>query len=181
MRSGRHPYSPASEGRWKAFVEVQTLSDASVVRSASSRQRGSHGGHAGGGGGGVGRARWCGSHRPRSEWRRAGPDVLLSYCEVPNVGERTDLAARRRAYLRLEPARHLPFTLDKTFVRRALRTTPVVVSNSEHGAEYLETFGASREHVRGIPNGADLEESVVAILDGLAAAPGRPAAATWRA
>jgi glycosyltransferase involved in cell wall biosynthesis len=88
--------------------------------------------------------------------RRARPDVLLPYCDVPNVvcglvwrhaGARTCVWNQRDT---------LPFTLDERFVRRAIRDTPVLVSNSEHGADFLVARGARRDRIRVIANGVDL-------------------------
>ena len=140
-----------------ASVEVQALSDADGRAVAEFHEAGI-----------PWRARkrsWRGSRSrtflrlasTTTELRRARPDVLLPYCDVPNVvcglvwryaGARTCVWSQRDTF---------PFTLDDAFVRRALRTTPVIVSNSHHGAEYLETFGAPRERIRVIPNGVDLE------------------------
>lgn len=110
------------------------------------------------------RGRWRGS-RPRTvgrlfraaaALRREHADVLLPYCDVPNVvcgliwrhsGARTCVWNQRDT---------LPFTLDDTFVRRALRATPVLVSNSEHGADLLAERGAARERIRVIANGVGL-------------------------
>ena len=88
--------------------------------------------------------------------RGARPDVLLPYCDVPNVvcglvwrstGARTCVWNQRD---------RLPFTLGDRLTRRAARGTPVIVSNSEHGAEFVAAHGALRERIRVIPNGVDL-------------------------
>lgn len=110
------------------------------------------------------RGRWRGS-APRSVarlaraavvLRRARPDVLLPYCEVPNAvcglvwratGARTCVWNQRDT---------LPFTLSEGLVGRAIRNTPVIVSNSEHGADFLVARGARRDRIRVIPNGVDL-------------------------
>lgn len=110
------------------------------------------------------RGRWRGSPprtfarlaRAAGFLRDARPDVLLPYCEVPNVvcglvwrttGARTCVWNQRD---------RLPFTLGDRLARRALRGTPVIVSNSEHGAEFIACHGAPRERIRVIPNGVDL-------------------------
>jgi glycosyltransferase involved in cell wall biosynthesis len=110
------------------------------------------------------RGRWRGG-RPRTVarlsrtalmLRRGRPDVLLPYCEVPNVvcgllwrhvGARTCVWSQRDTF---------PFTLGERFARRAIAATPVLVSNSEHGADFLTARGARRDRIRVIPNGAAL-------------------------
>jgi glycosyltransferase involved in cell wall biosynthesis len=110
------------------------------------------------------RGRWRGS-RPRTLarlaraalfLRAARPDVLLPYCEVPNVvcglvwshtGARTCVWNQRDTHA---------FTLGSERAGRALRRSPVILSNSEHGAEYLLRHGAPRHRVRVVPNGVDL-------------------------
>jgi glycosyltransferase involved in cell wall biosynthesis len=88
--------------------------------------------------------------------RDARPDVLLPYCDVPNVvcglvwrsaGARTCVWNQRD---------RLPFTLGDRLAGRAARGTPVIVSNSEHGAEFVAAHGAPRERIRVIPNGVHL-------------------------
>ena len=110
------------------------------------------------------RGRWRGSPprtlarlaRAAAFLRSARPDVLLPYCDVPNVvcglvwrstGARTCVWNQRDT---------LPFTLGERFARRALRSTPVILSNSEHGAGFVAAHGAPRERIRVIPNGVDL-------------------------
>jgi glycosyltransferase involved in cell wall biosynthesis len=148
-----------------ATVEVQALTDADgraavAFREAGIRWRGRRG-------------RWRGSKprtvarlaRAAAALRRARPDVLLPYCDVPNVvcglvwryaGARTCVWSQRDT---------LPFTLDEAFVRRALRGSPVIVSNSEHGADFLESHGALRERIRVIPNGVGLAPARASRLD----------------
>jgi glycosyltransferase involved in cell wall biosynthesis len=139
-----------------AIVEVRALNDAegraaTLFREAGIPWR-------------ARRGRWRGS-APRTVARlartaavlRAGrPDVLLPYCDVPNVvcgllwryvGARTCVWSQRDT---------LPFTLGEGFVRRAIRATPVLVSNSENGAAFVAARGASRDRIRVIPNGVDL-------------------------
>jgi glycosyltransferase involved in cell wall biosynthesis len=110
------------------------------------------------------RGRWRGSPprtlarlaRAAAFLRSARPDVLLPYCDVPNVvcglvwrstGARICVWNQRDT---------LRFTLGERLVRRALRSTPVILSNSEHGAGFVAAHGAARERVRVIPNGVDL-------------------------
>ncbi len=139
-----------------ATVAVQALTDAegraaTLFREAGIPWRGRRG-------------RWRGS-APRTVARLARtaavlrarrPDVLLPYCDVPNVvcgllwryvGAQTCVWSQRDL---------LPFTLGEGFVRRAIRATPVLVSNSEHGAGFIAARGASRDRIRVIPNGVDL-------------------------
>ncbi len=111
------------------------------------------------------RLKWKGS-RPRTlarltraaaVLRRSRPDVLLPYCELPNVvcglvwrhtGASTCIWNQRET---------LPFTLTDGFVRRALRATPIIVSNSEHGADHLAArYGPPREGIRVVHNGVAL-------------------------
>ena len=150
-----------------AVVEVQALNDADGRAAEAFREAGVPWR--------ARRGRWRGS-RPRTVarlvraavgLRRARPDVLLPYCDVPNavcglvwrhVGARTCVWNQRDT---------LPFTLDEAFVARAIGATPVLVSNSEHGAEFLAGRGASRDRIRVIPNGVDL-------------APPRVGAEEWR-
>jgi glycosyltransferase involved in cell wall biosynthesis len=110
------------------------------------------------------RGRWRGSlprtwvrlARATAFLRGARPDVLLPFCDVPNVvcglvwrhtGARTCVWSQRDT---------LAFTLGDRLARRALRKTPVIVSNSEYGVEYVVSHGAPRERVRIVPNGVDL-------------------------
>lgn len=139
-----------------ARVEVQALNDAEGRAMDDFREAGIpwH----------ARRGRWRGSAprtvarlaRAAAVLRRARPDVLLPYCDVPNAvcglvwrytGARTCVWNQRDT---------LPFTLDEGFVRRAIRQTPVLVSNSEHGADFLVARGARRDRVRVVRNGVDL-------------------------
>jgi len=140
-----------------AEVEVRGLSDREGRASALFREAGIPWR--------ATRLKWRGS-RPRTTarlvraavaLRRSRPDVLLPYCEVPNVvcglvwrytGATTCIWNQRDTH---------PFTLADGFVRRSLRATPVVVSNSEHGADYLVTdHDAQRDRIRVVPNGVAL-------------------------
>ena len=97
--------------------------------------------------------------------RGAKPDVLLPYCDVPNVvcglvwrstGARTCVWNQRDT---------LRFTLGERLARRALRSTPVILSNSEHGAGFVAAHGAPRERIRVIPNGVDLPPAAATRAD----------------
>lgn len=99
--------------------------------------------------------------------RRSRPDVLLPYCELPNVvcglvwrltGAATCIWNQRDT---------LPYTLGNGLVRRAARGTPMLVSNSRHGAAHLVDLGASPGRVHVVPNG-------ILLL------PGRASRADWR-
>ena len=93
---------------------------------------------------------------------------VAAYCEVPNVvcglvwrytGAATCIWNQRDTH---------PFTLADGFVRRSLRATPVIVSNSEHGADYLVAHhDAPRDRIRVVPNGVAL-------------APAREGRGAWR-
>ena len=100
--------------------------------------------------------------------RAPDSDVLLPYCDVPNavcgpvwrhVGARTCVWNQRGT---------LPFTLNEAFVRRAIGATPVAHLELRHGAEFLAETGERQRALFGRER--MLEESVAAILDGLAAA-----------
>ncbi|MGH3127178.1 MAG: glycosyltransferase [Gaiellaceae bacterium] len=110
------------------------------------------------------RGRWRGSSsrtfarlvRTAVFLRAARPDVLLPYCEVPNVvcglvwrytGARTCVWNQRD---------RLPFTLGERTAGRALRGTPVILSNSEHGAQFIAAHRAPRDRIRVIHNGVGL-------------------------
>ena len=62
----------------------------------------------------------------------------------------------------------LPLTLNEAFVRRAIGATPVAHLELRHGAEFLGETGERQRALFGRER--MLEESVAAILDGLAAA-----------
>jgi hypothetical protein len=134
-----------------AIVEVQALNDADGRAAAAFREAGIPWL--------ARRGRWKGSAprtvvrlaRTAARLRRSRPDVLLPYCDVPNavcglvwrhVGARTCVWNQRDT---------LPFTLGEAFVRRALAATPVLVSNSEHGADFIAERGAPRHPERRRP------------------------------
>jgi len=139
-----------------AEVEVRGLSDRQGRASALFREAGIpwH----------ATRLKWRGSKprttarlvRAAAALRRSRPDVLLPYCEVPNVvcglvwrytGATTCIWNQRDTF---------PFTLADGFVRRSLRATPVIVSNSEHGADYVVDHDAPRDRIRVVPNAVAL-------------------------
>jgi glycosyltransferase involved in cell wall biosynthesis len=101
--------------------------------------------------------------------RRARPDVLLPFCDLPNVacglvwrytGATTCIWNQRDV---------LPFSLGDGFARRAVRNTPVLVSNSSHGAVHLvDELGVPEGHVSVVRNGVELP-------------PARASRAAWRA
>ena len=89
---------------------------------------------------------------------RAGrPDLLMPFCSLPNVlcglvwrwsGAKTCI---------WHQADVSPFNrVRESTKHRAVRKTPVFVSNSEHGAEHLvEQWGAPRERIRVVRAGID--------------------------
>jgi len=89
--------------------------------------------------------------------RRSQPDVLLSYCGLPNVvcglvwrytGAATCIWNQRDV---------LPYTLGDDLARRAVRNMPVLVSNSHHGAAHLvDDLSAPEGRVSVVPNGVKL-------------------------
>ncbi len=89
--------------------------------------------------------------------RRSRPDVLLPYCGLPNVvcglvwrytGATTCIWNQRDV---------LPYTLGDGFARRAVRNTPVLVSNSSHAAAHLvDELGAPAGRVSVVRNGVAL-------------------------
>lgn len=89
--------------------------------------------------------------------RRSRPDVLLPYCGLPNVvcglvwrftGATTCIWNQRDV---------LPYTLGNDLARRAVRNTPVLVSNSRHGAAHLvNDLSAPEGRVSVVPNGVAL-------------------------
>jgi glycosyltransferase involved in cell wall biosynthesis len=89
--------------------------------------------------------------------RSGRPDILMPFCSMPNVlcglvwqwsGATTSL---------WHQADVSPFTrVRESTKRRAVRKTPVFVSNSEHGADHLvDEWGAPRERIRVIRAGID--------------------------
>lgn len=150
-----------------AVVEVQALTSATARATAMFREAGIpwHGRP----------GRWRGSAprtvlrlaRAAAFLRRARPDVLLPYCDVPNVvcGLTWHAAGAQTCVWNQRDT--LPFHLGERFVRTAIALTPVISSNSEHGADLLVARGAPRERIRVIANGVSL-------------APPRMSRAEWR-
>lgn len=89
--------------------------------------------------------------------RRSRPDVLLPFCDVPNVacglvwrytGATTCIWNQRDV---------LPYTLGDDLARRAARNTPALVSNSHHGAAHLvDELSTPDGRVSVIANGVEL-------------------------
>ncbi len=89
--------------------------------------------------------------------RRSRPDVLLPYCDLPNVvcglvwqytGATTCIWNQRDV---------LPYTLGDGLARRAVQNTPVLVSNSSHAAAHLvDELGATPGRVSVVRNGVAL-------------------------
>jgi len=89
--------------------------------------------------------------------RRLRPDVLMPYCAFPNIV--CGLVWRwTGASLCVWHQRDvLPAGLSDRLRQRAVRNTPLFVSNSQHGAEFLvREWGAERARVQVIHNGVDL-------------------------
>lgn len=141
-----------------AEVEVQALTAEEGRAVGLFRDAGIpwHGGRARWGSGGA--RTFATLARVAGRLRHARPDVLLPYCELPNVvcgllwrftGAATCVWNQRDV---------LPFTLGDGLVRRAVRNTPVLVSNSVHAAGYLERVsGVAADDVRVVRNGVALE------------------------
>jgi glycosyltransferase involved in cell wall biosynthesis len=101
--------------------------------------------------------------------RRARPDVLLPFCDLPNVacglvwrytGATTCIWNQRDV---------LAYTLGDDLARRAVRNTPVLVSNSCHGAMHVvDELSVPEGRVCVVPNGVELP-------------PARASRAEWRA
>jgi len=106
---------------------------------------------------------WDGSHVAKAQalgrltraLRRSRPDVLLPFCSPPNVlcglvWRWTGASTCIWHQVDVNPIRKMR-EVTRT---RAARQTPLFVSNSEHGAEFLvEEIGALRERVRVIRAG----------------------------
>lgn len=91
--------------------------------------------------------------------RRAGPDLLLPYTFVPNVicGLVWRWTGARSCVWNQRDEGFTPFVAE--WARRAVRQTPVFVSNSEAGASFLQAgLGVDRSKIRVIENG--VEQSV---------------------
>ncbi len=90
--------------------------------------------------------------------RRLRPDALMPYCSLANVlcGLVWPLAGARTCLWNQQDVS--PFRrLSPAWQRRAARRTPLLVSNSEHGAEFLvRELGAPRERVRVVRSGVEL-------------------------
>jgi glycosyltransferase involved in cell wall biosynthesis len=110
------------------------------------------------------RATWNGTLRSgatlarlAAELRRTRPDVLLPFCELPNTVCGLVWRVTRATTCVWSQRDALPYTLGDRLVRRAARGTPLLVSNSEHGAGHLVAgLGASPERVRVVRNGIAL-------------------------
>lgn len=89
--------------------------------------------------------------------RRSRPDVLLPYCELPNVACGLVWRSTGASTCIWNQRDTLPFTLGDRLVHRAIRSTPTIVSNSCHGAEHLATlWGAPRDRLHVVGNGVAL-------------------------
>jgi glycosyltransferase involved in cell wall biosynthesis len=88
--------------------------------------------------------------------RRAQPDILLPYMEMPNLvcalvwrwtGAELCIWNQRDDGIALIPTR---------YQRLAVRLTPRFISNSSHGAQHLITRGVPPERIKVIHNGVEL-------------------------
>jgi glycosyltransferase involved in cell wall biosynthesis len=89
---------------------------------------------------------------------RAGkPDVLMPFCSMPNVLCGLVWRWSGAATCLWHQADVSPFTRVRDSTKaRAVRKTPVFVSNSEHGADHLvDEWGAPRERIRVVRAGID--------------------------
>jgi glycosyltransferase involved in cell wall biosynthesis len=89
--------------------------------------------------------------------RRGRPDILMPFCSMPNVLCGLVWRWSGAATCIWHQADVSPFTrMRESTKHRAVRRTPVFVSNSEHGAEHLvEVWGAPRERIRVVRAGID--------------------------
>lgn len=83
------------------------------------------------------------------ELRRLSPDILLPFCSRPNIlcGLVWRITGASLCVWHQQDV--IPVTrFSPTLVRRAARSTPLLMSNSQHGIEHLvATIGAVRERV----------------------------------
>ena len=92
--------------------------------------------------------------------RRGKPDIVLSFCSLPNVLCGLTWRAAGASTSVWYQADVSPFRRARDSTRRrAVRGTPVLVANAEHGAEHLVTeWGAPRERTRVIRTGVAIRE-----------------------
>ena len=92
--------------------------------------------------------------------RRSRPDVILSYTMLPNVVCGLTwrwTGARLFIWNQRDEGR---FRMGRKAERWAIRQTPLFVSNSQHGADFLlRTLGVKADRIRVIHNGVELTKS----------------------
>jgi glycosyltransferase involved in cell wall biosynthesis len=90
--------------------------------------------------------------------RRGKPDLVMSYCSLPNVLCALTWRAAGASTCVWYQADVSPFRRARDSTRRrAARSAPVLVANAEHAAEYLVTeWGAPRERVDVIRTGIEI-------------------------
>lgn len=102
--------------------------------------------------------------------RARSPDVLMPYCSRPNIlcGLTWRLAGASTRVWHQQDVN--PVTrFSASLVRRAANSTPVLVSNSEHGIDHLvESTGVPRERVFCTPNVLELPSPVATRAEWLA-------------
>jgi glycosyltransferase involved in cell wall biosynthesis len=95
--------------------------------------------------------------------RSGRPDLLMPFCSMPNVLCGLVWRWTGATTCIWHQADVSPFTrVRRSTKRRAVRKTPVFVSNSEHGADHLvEEWEAPRERIRVVRAGIDAPHSGV--------------------
>jgi glycosyltransferase involved in cell wall biosynthesis len=90
--------------------------------------------------------------------RRLSPDILMPFCSRPNILCGLAWRATGASLCVWHQRDVIPVTrFSPTLVRRAARSTPLFMSNSEHGIEHLvATVGAARERVHYGPSAVEL-------------------------
>lgn len=94
--------------------------------------------------------------------RRGKPDLVMSYCSLPNVlcGLTWRAAGASTSVWQQQDVSPFRRARDSTR-RRAARRAPVLVANAAHGAEHLvSVWGAPRERVRVIRSGIEVRPAV---------------------
>ena len=109
---------------------------------------------------------WDGSKRAKADdftrfllaLRRGKPDLVISYCSLPNVlcGLAWRPAGASTSVWQQQDVSPFKRARDSTR-RRAAGRTPVLVANAAHGAEHLVSeWGAPRERIRVIRSGIEV-------------------------
>ncbi len=92
--------------------------------------------------------------------RRGKPDVVMSYCSLPNVLCALTWRAAGASTCVWYQADVSPFRRARDSTRRlAARSAPVLVANAEHAAAHLVSeWGAPRERIRAIRTGVEIRD-----------------------